>query len=333
MDFNEVEILKKASASAAEKLRNYYRDDFINYLFVERNLSSRTLKEYEHDLHIFFDYFKPHLEAELTLSTMDERTIREFLTHLKLRLKYSARAINRKLATLKSYFHFLKKEGYIQRSPVEDVKGAKLEKHLPKVLDEDDVVKLLETTEKISQTESEPDLDDNFKKFIYYRDHAIMELFYASGMRISELVGLSIEDIDFKNNMLKVTGKGNKQRIVLINDAAAEAILTYLSVRPDEKTQALFLNRDKSRISVRAVQIMFRKNMIKSGISKNASPHTMRHSFATHLLKGGSDLVTIKELLGHENLSTTQIYTNITMQHIKNTYEQAHPRSHKDESQ
>lgn len=311
------------------KLRNYFRDDFINYLFVERNLSPRTLKEYEHDLKVFFDYFEPHLNEELTLDTIDERTIREFLTYLRLKLKYSAKGVNRKLAALKSYFHFLKKEGHIAKTPMEDVRGAKLEKHLPKVLDEDDVAHLIETAENISDLKSEldDDGDDNYKKFVYVRDYAIMELFYASGMRISELTGLDIEDVDFKNNMIKVTGKGNKQRVVLINDTCAAAIYMYLSVRPEVKIKALFLNRNKTRLSVRAIQIMFRKNMLRAGIAKNASPHTMRHSFATHLLKGGSDLVTIKELLGHENLATTQIYTNITMQHIQETYNKSHPRA------
>ena len=317
------------SKNSLAKLRNYYRDDFINYLFVERNLSSRTLKEYGHDLKIFFDYFEPHLNEELTLDTIDERTIREFLTYLRIKLKYSAKGVNRKLASLKSYFHFLKKEGYILKSPVEEVKGAKLEKHLPKVLDEDDVAHLIEVAESVSdlKSELEYDGDDNYKKFVYVRDYAIMELFYASGMRISELTGLDIGDIDFKSNMIKVTGKGNKQRVVLINEACASAIYMYLSVRPEVKTNALFLNRNKTRLSVRAVQIMFRKTMLRAGIAKNASPHTMRHSFATHLLKGGSDLVTIKELLGHENLATTQIYTNITMQHIQETYNKSHPRA------
>ncbi len=324
--------MEQYDLSGTEKARNYYRDDFINYLYVERNLSDRTLKEYSHDLNIFFDFFKPHFQGELTLSSIDERTLREFLTHLKLKLKYSAKAINRKIATIKSYFQFLKKEGYIEKSPAADIRCAKLEKHLPKVLEEEEVLKLIEATEKVSDLKSEPELEEGYKKFVYFRDYTIMELFYASGMRISELTGLNIEDIDFKNKMIKVTGKGNKQRIVLINDAACNAITAYLEIRPDVKTRALFLNRNNERLGVRAVQIMFRKNMLRSGLAKDASPHTMRHSFATHLLKGGSDLVTIKELLGHENLSTTQIYTNITMQHIKESYNQAHPRAGENEN-
>lgn len=322
-------------ASRLEKARDYYRRDFINFLSVERNLSPRTLKEYAGDLAVFIDYFRPYLEEELTLASMDERTIREFMTYLKMELHYTARSVNRKLATLKAYFHFLKREGHIEKSPVEDIRGAKLEKHLPKVLDEEDVVKLLETAERVSEEKSLSDEEDkgSYKHFIYYRNYAIMELFYASGMRISELANMDLEDIDFKNNMVKVTGKGNKQRLVLMNDVAAQALAHYLAFRPEVPISAVFLNRDCGRLSVRAIQKMFHGNMLQSGIRKQASPHTMRHSFATHLLKGGSDLVTIKELLGHENLSTTQIYTNITMQHIKKTYDESHPRTARPEKE
>lgn len=311
-----------------EKERNYYREDFINYLCVTKNLSPRTLNEYSHDMGIFFEFFQPYLDSGMELANIDERTVREFLTFLKLKKRYTARAINRKIATLKAYFHFLEKEEFISKSPMGEIKSLKMEKHLPKVLNEEDVELLIESSEKTSELKGD-ESDTGFKRFVYYRDYVILELFYASGMRISELIGLNIEDVDFKNRMIKVTGKGNKQRIVLINDTTVEALSSYLALRPNVKTSALFLNRNNGRLSQRAVQIMFKKNMLRSGIAKDASPHTLRHSFATHMLKGGSDLVTIKELLGHENLSTTQIYTNIAMQHIKETYEATHPRAGK----
>ncbi len=313
-----------------EKLRGYYVKDFVNYLFVERNLSKRTIKEYERDLTVFLAFFKPYLDTEMTLSSIDERTIREFLTHLKMELNYTPKAINRKLASIKSYFNFIEREGFIEKSPASNIKNTKLDKRLPKVLDEDDVVRILDAAEDTCREKSSEEYDpENYKSFVYYRDCAIMELFYATGMRISELVTLDITDVDFRNKTVRVTGKGSKQRTVILNDPSIAALDSYLAVRPDEKTMALFLNRNKTRLSVRAVEIMFKKNKLRSGVIKPASPHTMRHSFATHLLQGGSDVVTIKELLGHENLATTQIYTNISMEHIKETYEHSHPRAQK----
>lgn len=309
------------------KVRNYYIDDFINYLSVERNLSPRTLEEYHHDLLIFFDFFKPFLEQELTLETIDERTIREFLTYLKVKRKYSSKALNRKLATLKSYFRFLKKEKFIEASPVADIKCAKLEKHLPRVLNVQEVSTLLDSESRLTAARQiTPDKLSEPEKFIYYRDLAILELFYASGMRISELSGLNFEDLDFENHVIRVTGKGNKQRHVLINNTSVAALKDYLQHRPNVRSNAVFVSRKNVRITPRAIQHMFSKQLTGSGIRKVASPHTLRHSFATHLLEGGSDLMTIKELLGHENLSTTQIYTNISMRRIREVYEDCHPR-------
>ncbi len=311
-----------------EKIRGYYVTDFINYLVVERNLAKRTVKEYERDIRLFLGFFEKYLEAEMTLNDFDERTIREYLTHLKLDLDYSPRAINRKLAAIKSYFKFIEQERFIEHSPANNIKNTKLDKRLPKVLDEDDVDRLIDTTEEVCLEKTPDEYDpENYKSFVYLRDCAIMEILYATGMRISELVNLDIKDIDFKNKTARVTGKGSKQRMVLLNDPAIKALDEYLAVRPDVSITALFLNRYKNKLSARSVEKMFKKNMNRSGVGKPASPHTMRHSFATHLLQGGSDVVTIKELLGHESLATTQIYTNISMNKIKATYENAHPRA------
>jgi tyrosine recombinase XerC len=312
------------------RARDYFRKDFINFLAVERNLSNRTVDEYESDLRIFFDYFKPFLEAELTLDTIDERTIREFLTYLKKDKKYTARAVNRKLSTLKSYFRFLKKEGYITESPVAEIKSLKMEKQLPKVLNESEVTQLLEAPDEATPSKKS-DKETKLDLLAQYRDTAILELFYASGMRISELVGLSYEDIDFENRIIRVTGKGNKQRNVLVNNTAMNALKAYLSMKSKihsnkADNRAIFVSRKNVRLSARAVQYLFSKYLTQAGINKAASPHTLRHSFATHLLEGGSDLMTIKELLGHESLSTTQIYTNISMKRIKEVYEECHPR-------
>ncbi len=315
-----------------ERKRGYYIKDFINFLIVERGLAKRTVKEYERDMAIFFEFFRPYLEKEMTLADFDERTIREFMTHLRLDLSYTPRAMNRKLASIRAYFRFLESEGFIEHSPAVNVRSNKLDKKLPKVLSEDEVLDIIEASDERRVENSPAEYDENnYKSFVYARDCAILELFYASGMRISELVGLDISDVDFKNKTVRVTGKGNKQRIVLISDPAIDALNLYLSVRPDMKTTALFLNRNKTRISARAVEIMFSKNKKRARIVRDVSPHTMRHSFATHLLLGGADVVTIKELLGHESLATTQIYTNISMEHMRRTYMSAHPRARSEE--
>lgn len=298
--------------SEIEKARGYYKEDFINYIAVERNLALRTVKEYQQDIEAFLTYFGPFFEQELTLETMDERTIREFLTFLKMKKGYTARAINRKIATLKGYFKFLENEGYIPRNPMVNIKSAKTGKQVPKVLSQSEVELILEAPTGTG--------------ILSKRDRAILELFYATGMRISELVGLNIESVDFERNMIKVRGKGNKERYVLMNNSAREAIKAYLDERAKISSPALFLNRTNVRLSKRAVQQLFARYLKKAGISKPASPHTLRHSFATHLLMGGADLMTIKELLGHENLSTTQVYTNISLEHIRDIYEKSHPR-------
>lgn len=316
--------------SELDRARGYYQKDYINYLAVERNLAPRTLREYADDLKRFFEYFKQHLEAGLTLQTMDDRSIRDFLTYLKVDRKFTARAINRKIAALKNYFRYLVHEGVIAKSPLSEMKSLKLPKHLPKVLSEEEVVQVLEQKPTLDVGVSKPrrgrKVSEQALHYARTRDDAILELFYATGMRISEVVGLDLADVDFGEKTLKVTGKGNKQRMVLMNETAAEALRAWLACRPTGQTHAVFLNQRGQRISVRAIEYMFARRLRAAGIVRPASPHTLRHSFATHMLEGGSDLMTIKELLGHENLSTTQIYTNISMQHMKQVYRDAHPR-------
>lgn len=298
---------------ALDQARNYYQDEFIDFLAVERNLASRTLEEYRRDLSVFFEYFKPFLEQDLSLSSIDERTLREFLSYLRQKRKYTPRALNRKISTIRSYFHFLQREGHVKKSPAADLRSVKLPKRYPNFLTEDEVEKLLEG----------PSGDS----WLDLRDRAMLEILYATGIRISELTGLSLEDVDLEGKVMRVRGKGDKERFVLMNDTARQALEHYLVMRPKQAaTRHIFLSKRYSRISVKAAENMFAKYLEKAGIQKKASPHTLRHSFATHLLVHGSDLMTIKELLGHSSLSTTQIYTDIDLRHMRETYDQAHPR-------
>lgn len=301
-------------SKSSESARDYYLPDYLTYLSVERTLARRTIHEYEQDLRLFLEYLAPFLAEDLTLEGIDARTIREYLAFLRNRKKYTPSALNRKIASLKGYFKFLEAEGHLKSSPMQRISSAKEGRLLPKVMSEQEVEVLLENPaeEKLS-----PELAA--------RDQAILELFYSSGVRLSELVGLNLHDIDWEKLHLRVTGKGNKQRFVFLTEHAATAIQSYLKMR-SHKSEALFLNRFGERISTRAVQILFRKRMGSAQLQRKASPHTLRHSFATHLLEGGSDLVTIKELLGHESLSTTQIYTNISRRKMREVYDQSHPR-------
>lgn len=301
------------------RARGYYLQDYLTYLSVEKSLARRTLEEYEADLRIFLEYLRPFLEDDLTLAGIDVRTIREFLTYLKRTRNYSANAMNRKIACLKGYFRYLEAEGHIATSPMQRISSAKDGRPLPKVLEEEEVDKMLQTAQQQGTERDDP--------VLALRDEAILELLYATGIRISELTGLDIGDINWDKSTLRVVGKGNKERLVFFNPNAAELLGRYLEVRPKTKHSALFLNRFQERLSVRAVQLRFANLLKQSGLTKKASPHTMRHSFATHMLSGGSDLVTIKELLGHENLSTTQIYTNLSRVQMKQVYDQTHPRS------
>lgn len=303
------------------RARGYYVEDFLLHITVERSLGRRTVREYEHDLKIFFDFLEPYLQEELRLDTIDTRTVREFLAYLRRDKNYSANALNRKIACLKSFFRFLESEEIIDSSPMKKIQSARDGRLLPKVLTEDEVELLLETAENRIESSKNPEFA--------LRDLAILELFYATGIRLAELVGLDMHHLDLDRQNMHVTGKGNKQRYVFINDTATRALRNYLNVRPSRKSNAVFLNRFGDRLSRRAVELMFAKILKEADIEKSASPHTLRHSFATHMLEGGSDLVTIKELLGHENLSTTQVYTNISRARMRDVYHDSHPRDRK----
>lgn len=286
-----------------------YIEKFLTYLDIERNVSQHTLINYSSDI----KKFNAFLENKDILK-VERLDLRKYLAHLKTN-NLQKRSINRKLSAFRSFFKFLVREGYLKVNPVDGVASPKKEKKLPIFLDVNKVIKLIETPEK--------------NTVMGLRDRAILETLYSTGIRVSELVGISIGKIDFISGIIKVLGKGRKERLVPIGDRALRAIRVYLDALDVEKkdSSALFLNKSKRRIGVRSVQNIVNKYIRIASMREDISPHTFRHSFATHLLDNGADLRSVQELLGHTSLSTTQIYTHVTTERLKTVYGKAHPRA------
>lgn len=287
-----------------------YIHKFIIYLKIEKNASPHTITNYQIDLKGFSGSLK-----DKELDKVTHVDIRLFLARLKEK-NFSKRSIARKMACLRSFFKFLYREGLIKSNPITGLMTPKIDKKLPLFLSIDDVVKLLES----------PDVSD----WVGLRDRAILETLYSSGIRVSELVGLNKDDVDFIGGVLKVYGKGKKERLAPIGDKALRAIRAYLEKMNKETLKdkkAIFLNKSGRRITDRAVRRVVEKYIYKTSLNENVSPHTLRHSFATHMLDRGADLRSVQELLGHANLSTTQIYTHVTTERIKAIYEKVHPRA------
>jgi tyrosine recombinase XerC len=286
-----------------------YIEKFIRYLEIEKNYSPHTILNYRLDLECFRKFI-----GEVDLEKVDYLALRKYLAALKEK-DLSTRSIGRRLSSLRSFFRFITREGYLKTNPTLILSSPKLEKHLPAFMTEEDTARLIESA-----------LAKSDKDELGLRNRAILETFYSTGMRISEMSGLNIDDIDFIGGIVKVLGKGKKERIVPIGDTALSAIREYLKKRK-RQADALFLNKNGRRISARGVRGAVRKYIKIAGIKQGVSPHTFRHSFATHLLNRGADLRTVQELLGHANLSTTQIYTHLTTEKLKSVYDKAHPRA------
>lgn len=301
-------------------------EQFFEHLRYERNVSEHTLRNYASDLEQFYSYIAPP-DAEggarraVDVKQIDHITIREWLSSLHTAQKKKT-SVARKLAALRTFFQFLVREGVVELNPAKLVATPRLEKKLPNHLSVEDAIRFIET----------PDIETDLGK----RDRAILEFLYATGVRVSELTKLNLNDIDFKEKLVRVTGKRRKQRVLPFGDPALHAILNYLTVRnrflqnaaPDERDeQAVFLNYQGTRITTRSVGRMVDKYIqICAGIH-NISPHSLRHSFATHLLDSGADLRDIQELLGHARLSTTQIYTHVSMEKLIEVYDKTHPKA------
>jgi integrase/recombinase XerC len=301
-------------------------EQFLEHLRYERNVSSHTIRNYSSDLEQFLDFLAPAdpktgKRRTPEVSTIDHLTIREWLASLHTAQKRKA-SIARKLAALRTFFQFLVREGMLELNPAKLVATPKLEKKLPKHLSIEEAVRFIES----------PDLETDLGK----RDRAMLELMYATGVRVAELTTLNLPDVDFRNQLVRVTGKRRKQRIVPFGDPAGVAIKNYLDVRDKfllntpilkRDDAALFLNYQGTRITTRSVGRMVEKYIRICAGMHNISPHALRHSFATHLLDSGADLRDIQELLGHARLSTTQVYTHVSMEKLIQVYDKAHPKA------
>lgn len=294
--------------------------DFLDYLTYERNVSTNTIAAYRDDLESFVaflcnDYLTLGRD-QLELARLDHLAVRAYLAHLSRR-KLSRASIARHLSALRTFFKYLVREGVVEANPARTVSSPKREKHLPTVMQTSDVALLLE----------QPDPSTT----LGLRDAAWMELLYASGLRISELVGIDIDDLELRSRLVKVRGKGSKERIVPFGSKAEAALRAYLAVREelarDAEEQAVFVNYRGQRITTRSVRRLFDGYLRKAALRAGISPHTMRHSFATHLLNAGADLRGIQELLGHASLSTTQKYTHLNDWQLIAVYKKAHPRA------
>lgn len=283
-----------------------YIEKFLRYLEIEKNYSPHTILNYKLDLQDFRKFL-----GEANIDSVDYLFLRKYLATLKEK-NLNTRSTSRHLSTLRSFFRFLSREGHVKINPTSSLSSPKQEKHLPSFLTEEEVARLIDST--LPQDERS------------LRDKAILETFYSTGIRISELVGLNLDDLDFIGGIAKVKGKGKKERIVPVGDHALKAIRHYLDKRK-RKNDAIFLNKNGTRLSTRGVRNIVDKYIVKAGIRQGISPHTLRHSFATHLLNRGADLRSVQELLGHANLSTTQIYTHLTTERLKAVYDKAHPRA------
>jgi integrase/recombinase XerC len=303
-----------------------YLQQFLQHLRYERNVSQHTLRNYSSDLEQFHEHRAPAqvdgTRKQIPVKDIDHLTIREWMATLHADNKKKT-SIARKLASLRTFFQFLVREGVLENNPAKLVATPKVERKLPNHLSMEDAVRFIES----------PDLESDLGR----RDRAILEFLYATGMRVGELVGLNLKDIDFREKLVRVTGKRKKQRILPFGEPALHSLMYYLNeTRPtflnncplnERDDQAVFLNYQGTRITTRSVGRMVDKYIKQVADIHDISPHSLRHSFATHLLDSGADLRDIQELLGHARLSTTQIYTHVSMEKLIEVYDRTHPKA------
>lgn len=297
-------------------------DNFLDYLYSLKNYSDNTIVSYRHDIEGFIDFIKSEKMAPSILKLRNSRPCKNYLVYLSNK-KFATSTINRILASLRTFYNYLLKEGEVSQNYFDDVASLKSSKHLPGLLKNDEIMNLLASIDK--------------KTVLGFRNYLIIELLYGCGLRVSELCSLEIKQIDFSNESILVRGKGDKDRIVIMFDALKDDLIHYLKYERIEllkkgenmENRIVFLNNHGGSLTPRGVRVILNSVIEKMGETYKISPHMLRHSFATALLDNGADLRTVQELLGHENLSTTQIYTHVSVEKIKSEYELSHPRAKK----
>ncbi len=296
-------------------------ENFLHYMTVERGASPNTLSAYRNDLEQLSEFLHPLNtipDEHIAWDEVTEQTISEYVLHLH-GLGYSETTRARKIASTKSLFGFLVDEGALEGNPTINVSAPKIGRSLPKALSVEEVDRLLAAPGEVHTPEA-------------VRDQAMLELLYASGMRVSELLSLDIEDVSIESGTVRCLGKGGKERVVPIHSKAIESVRFYTAeVRPglqrSKSTNALFLNRRGNRLTRQGFWLILKGYCQRTGLNSKITPHTLRHSFATHLLHGGAPLRHVQELLGHASINTTQVYTHLTSDHIRSEYDHAHPRA------
>ncbi len=293
---------------------------FLRYLKVERNSSDLTIKSYREDLELLYEYLCDSMGRSPSPSELTPLDLRTYVSALH-EAGYAKSSVSRRLASMRSYFRFAQREGLCESNPAKPLRNPRRERKLPHFLSGREIGKLLSAPPR-----NEP---------MGLRDRAIFETLYSAGLRVSELVGINLPDLDLEDGLVRVRGKGKRERLAPLGSYAIKAIRAWLKKRvpakqlSKEEASAVFLNKFGKRLTTRSVGRMLEKYLKITGLDTRTSPHTLRHSFATHLLDGGADIRSVQELLGHKSLVTTQIYTHVSTAGLRKAYEKAHPRARK----
>ena len=295
-------------------------DEFLTSLEVEKGYSENTRVAYKNDLGQFLEFLKGQAEPRVYgWSEVRKDHLLAYILHLKTVREYASTTVARKVAAIKSFFHFLVAEGFITDDPTATLDSPRVRKYLPRAISQEDVAKLLEAASKRDTPRG-------------LRDRALLELLYATGMRVSELVSMNAGDVDLASASVRCFGKGGKERVIPVYERAVEAAAAYLSrgrvhLLRDPEEKALFLNQRGQRLTRQGLWLIVKGYVKEAGLTVQVTPHTLRHSFATHMLRGGADLRNVQELLGHANIATTQVYTQVSNERLREVYDEAHPRA------
>lgn len=309
-----------------------YLNDFLDYLKNERNASNHTFESYCRDIEQFVQLSYPNEKNFDNWRRVDVYTARNVVVKYNS-LQLSRTSIMRKVSALRSFFRYLEREGVVEKNPFSGLNSPKREKRLPVLMSIEEIIRLLEAPDKYwsKAAESTPGREED-SRFASIRDIAMMEVIYSGGLRISEAIGLNMNSVDLISDIARVRGKGAKERLCALGKPAIQAIKRYLPLRAQRTSSMgasapLFVNVHGQRLTPRTFQRNMKNYLLTAGLSHDLTPHKIRHSFATHMLDAGADLRSVQELLGHENLSTTQIYTHVSSERLKKAYKKAHPHA------